>query len=146
MCWLETSHFMTFTIYDTKWTRLSCLILLLHVVLIKVTWWHSEGSWAGVENPRQLLLYIWCLGGEEWRARLYWASPLGFFIVFPHNVYSSEFKLQQLSCVEWVFQEARSRNCRSLWALTYKLAKHPFCHLNVLKQLWNLPIFKGENT
>lgn len=147
MWWLETSHFMTFTIYNTKWTRLDCLILLLHVVLNKVTWLHSACSWVGVENPSQLLLYIWCLGGKGWRARLYWATLHSVFSLFFHIMFTAgEFKLRQLSCLEWVFQEARSKTCQSLWALTYKLVKHPFCHLYVLKQLWNLPVFKAENT
>lgn len=133
---------MTFTIYDTKWTRLSWLILLFHVLLNKVTWWHSAGSWAGVENPRQLGALV---GKVEEQGSI---EPLSTQVFHSFSMYctAEEFKLQQLSCLECVFQEARSRNCPSLWALTYKLAKHPFCHLYVLKQLWNLPILKGENT
>ena len=48
------------------------MILLFHVPLSEVTWWHSVGRWAGLEDLRQLHSRVWHPSRRGWRAELSW--------------------------------------------------------------------------
>lgn len=49
------------------------VILLFWASATEVTWWHSTGEWAGLEDLRQLHAHMWCPSGDGWRAELSWS-------------------------------------------------------------------------
>ena len=63
------------------------MIVLLLIVSYVVTQWYSAGVLAYLEGPIWLYSYASCLGGEQWKARLYWDSwPEGLYVwPFQHD-------------------------------------------------------------